>query len=92
MFEVYGRILLLWTPDVGQTKQKHKHSFIIRKCILLKLQFCIEKLGYKGVYNFLSFVPKHRLWVLVRTCTIFLSFVPKHRLWVLVRTASMGWI
>ena len=29
----------------------------------------IVKLGFTGVYTFFYFAPKHRLWVLLRTCT-----------------------
>ena len=37
-----------------------------------KPHFYIVKLGYAGVYNvhiFLTFGPKHKLWVLVRTAS-----------------------
>ena len=37
--------------------------------IPLKPHFYIAKLGYAGLYLFLIFVPKHRLWVLVRTAS-----------------------
>ena len=32
--------------------------------------FYIVKLGFTGVYFFLIFVPKHRLWVLLRTASL----------------------
>ena len=32
--------------------------------------FYIVKLGFTGVYIFLIFAPKHRLWVLVRTASL----------------------
>ena len=32
--------------------------------------FYIVKLGFTGVYFFLNFAPKHRLWVLVRTTSL----------------------
>ena len=32
--------------------------------------FYIVKLGFTGVYFFLIFAPKHRLWVLVRTALL----------------------
>ena len=32
--------------------------------------FYIVKLGFTGVYFFLMFAPKHRLWVLVRTASL----------------------
>ena len=48
--------------DITKTSPCNKHP--------LKPHFYIVKLGFTGVYFFLIFAPKHRLWVLVRTASV----------------------
>ena len=63
-----------YTPLKGQMTfseiTHHENKSVLRTPPYTQLLFEIVKLGLTGVYFFLIFATKHRLWVLVRTASL----------------------
>ena len=62
-------VVLFWLSHVPVIGASFDANTKTRPCNEQPLtpHFYIVKLGFTGVYFFLIFAPKHRLWALVRT-------------------------
>ena len=60
--ESISEVLLFSAISITKTSPCKEHPLIPH--------FYIVKLGFTGVYFFVIFAPKHRLWVLVRTASV----------------------